>query len=300
MALPHSDALYRSFPRKSGAFGPAQAPNTAPIDRIFASAVDRRLRGRQGLFMHSRCPNKDRENGIAAAPYSVFQGLDDVIPDFTRWLSSRTEAEVHGHLFARDKVHFADGSAVHKGGLSDRARLRDYNGKMFLTNLIWNGRDKHQCFQFGPADTQDVRWMMAKDTQARIWVVSGAWAIPLFLSGRTASEVRQEAARLQRIEHKFLKVMRSPEARARIQIMTLAEFVEGPVDVLQGIIDEIAGHKGSEVRNLPKMADLTGLAGFLQDLKNQGMHPFLTGEFSDTHAALGQMPASRPYVVRQK
>lgn len=298
---PHAHALYATFPRKSVADGSLKEPYTGTIDGIFASAVDRRVNGRQGLFMQSRFPALDRMNGIAAAPYSVFQGFDDVFPDFTNWLSKRTCAEVHGHLFAKDKAHFSGGASVYRGGLSDAARLRDYNGKMFLTNLLWNGREMHHCFQFGPADTQDIRWILAKDTQAHVWVVSGAWAIPLFLSGRQACEVRAEAARLQRIEHKFLKTLRSPNARARIQICTLADFVDAPMDVLQGIIDEIAGHRGSAVTEVPKMAALTGLPAFLQDLKNQGMHPFLTGDIS-TETAGQDRPSTprKPYVVGRK
>ncbi|MDX8353023.1 beta-1,6-N-acetylglucosaminyltransferase [Cognatiyoonia sp. IB215182] len=297
-AWPYAEGLYRAFPRKATDLPTLQEPDTARIDRIFASAVDRRLRGRHGLYMQSRFPNRDHENGLAAAPYSVFQGFDDIVPDFAQWLAKRTGAEVHGHLFAKDRAQFASGAPLDRGGLSDSARLRDYNGRMFLTNLIWNGRETHQCFQFGPADTQDIRWMLAKDTQARIWVVSGAWAVPLFLSGRSAGEVRAEAARLQRIEHKFLNALRAPHARARIQIMTLAEFVEAPTEVLQSIIDEIAGHRGSAVTALPQMADLQGLAGFLQDLKNQGMHPFLTGQFSAQQAPTADRSAiPKPYVV---
>ncbi|MEL6683407.1 MAG: beta-1,6-N-acetylglucosaminyltransferase [Pseudomonadota bacterium] len=300
-AWPHADGLFANFPRPSSTVAADQEPNTATIDRIFAAAVDRRLRGRHGLFMQSRFPNRDHENGLTAAPYSVLQGFDDLFPDFQNWLTKRTGAQVHGHLFAKDRVHFASGEAVHRGGLSDSARLRDYNGRMFLTNLVWNGRETHQCFQFGPADTQDIRWMLAKDTQARVWVISGAWAVPLFLSGRSASDVRAEAARLQRIEHKFLKVLRSPHARARIQITTLGEFVEAPTETLQAIIDEIAGHRGSAVTELPQMTNLTGLGAFLQDLKNQGMHPFLTGELSDKPALPDRragMP--KPYVVGGK
>jgi hypothetical protein len=298
---PHAHALYQAFPLEKSSLLPDQEPNTGTIDRIFATAVDRRMRGRHGLFMQSRFPNPERENGLAAAPYSVFQGFDDIFPNFTSWLEKRTEAEVHGHLFANDKAHFSGGDSVYRGGLSDGARLRDYNGKMFLTNLIWNGREAHHCFQFGPEDAQDIRWMVAKDTQARVWVVSGAWAVQLFLSGRNASEVRAEAARLQQIEHKFLKALRSSHARARIQIHALSEFIEAPMDVLQNIIDEIAGHRGSAVTEVPKMVALDGLAVFLQDLKNQGMNPFLTGEFSteksvkDTTAV-----APKPYVVGRK
>lgn len=293
-----ADLLYQKFPLPGDPLCHAEEPNTVTVDRVFAQAVDRRTRGRSGLYMQSRFPSIDRQTSIAAAPYAVLQGFDAVFPAFQSWLTQQTGAQVHGHLYAKDRAHFADESTVHRGGLSDNARLRDYNAKMFLTNLIWNGRDQHHCFQFGPADSQDIRWTLAKDTNASIWVVSGAWSIPLFASGRSASDVRTEAARLQRIEHKFLKVLRSPEARARIRIMTLAQFIEAPMDVLQAIIDEIAGHRATAIREVPKMPDLTGFPDFLQDLKNQGMHPFLTGDITTGNTP--QTPAAqrrKPYVV---
>lgn len=289
-----ADLLFNTFPASEDPLRQAVEPNSGTVDRVFAQAVDRRTLGRQGLFMQSRFPSIDRRTSIAAAPYAVLQGFDDIFPDFQSWLTQQTGAVVHGHLYAKDRAHFADEGEVYRGCISDNARLRDYNGKMFLSNLIWNSRDSHHCFQFGPADTQDISWTLAKDTQASIWVVSGAWSIPLFCSGRSASEVRAEAARLQRIEDKFLKVLRSPDARARIKIMTLAQFVEAPMAVLQTIIDEIAGHRGLAIKAAPKMRDLTGLPDYLQELKNQGMHPFLTGDIT-----VGIAPATKP-VVRRK
>ena len=296
-----ADLLYRMFPLSEDPQLSAEEPNSGAVDRVFSQAVERRTLGRPGLYMQSRYPSIDRQNSIAAAPYAVLQGFDDVFPAFQAWLGKQTGAQVHGHLFAKDRAHFADESEVYRGGLSDNARLRDYNGKMFLTNLIWNGRDQHHCFQFGPADTQDIGWTLAKDTNASIWVVSGAWSIPLFASGRSASDVRREAARLQRIEDKFLKVLRGPDARARIKIMTLAQFIESPMNVLQTIIDEIAGHRGTALKEVPKMPDLTGLPDFLQDLKNQGMHPFLTGDImaSDLQPTK-PIPRRKPYVVSGK
>lgn len=295
-----ADLLYQTFPLRDDPGRAWEEPNSSTVDRVFSRAVDRRTRGRPGLYMQSRYPSADRQNGIAAAPYAVLQGLDDVFTGFQPWLTKQTGAQVHGHLFATDRAHFADESAVYRGGLSDNARLRDYNGKMFLTNLIWNGRDQHHCFQFGPADTQDISWTLAKDTNASIWVISGAWTIPLFASGRSASDARAEAARLQRIEDKFLKVLRSPEAHARIKIMTLAEFVEAPMEVLQMIIDEIAGHRGNAIKEVPHMSDLTGLPDFLQDLKNQGMHPFLTGDMKVGHPQQTAVPRKKPYVISGK
>ncbi len=293
-----AEILYQTFPLPEDPARIDEEPNSGAVDRVFSQAVERRTRGRPGLYMQSRYPSIDRQNSIAAAPYAVLQGLDDVFPAFQAWLTKQTGAQVHGHLFAKDRAHFADESEVYRGGLSDNARLRDYHGKMFLTNLIWNGRDQHHCFQFGPADTQDICWTLAKDTNASIWVVSGAWSIPLFASGRSASDVRAEAARLQRIEDKFLRVLRSPDARARIKIMTLAQFIEAPMDVLQNIIDEIAGHRGNALKEVPKMPDLTGLPDFLQDLKNQGMHPFLTGDITASNTqSTKPSPRRKPYVI---
>ena len=296
-----ADVLYQTFPLPLDPDRAGAKPNTGTVDRLFSHAVERRTLGRPGLYMQSRFPSVDRENGVAAAPYAVLQGFDDVFPDFQAWLTKQTEAEVHGHLFAKDRVHFADESKIYRGGLSDHPRLRDYNAKMFLTNLIWNGREDHHCFQFGPADSQEVRWTLAKDTNASIWVISGAWSIPLYLSGRSASEVRAEAARLQRIESRFLKTLRGPHAHARIKITTLADFIEAPMDMLQAIIDQIAGHKGKALTEIPKMADLTGLAKFLQDLRNQGMHPFLTGDITQSNTRhVRARPRRKPYIVAGK
>jgi len=47
------------------------------------------------------------------------------------------------------------------------------------------------------------------------------------------------------------------------------------------------------------MVDLTGFGQFLQNLKNQGMHPYLMGDFPVEPAPLNQAPKPRkPYLVR--
>jgi hypothetical protein len=276
---PKAEGLFASFPRAPDPELADQEPGTGVIDKIFAQAVERRATGRQGLYAQSRFPFMDRENAMTAAPYTVLQGFDPLIPGFADWLGAQTGRVVHGHLFAPDKVHFAGDVAVYRGGLSDKARLRDYNVRMFLTNLSWNARDQQQAFLFGPADNQQIRWMLSRDAQASVWVISGGWAVSLFLSGKPASAVRAEAARLQQIETRLLQVLRTPEARSRRRIMTLAEFLDRPVEVLQAILDDMAGHRAKTLRKPPPMVALDGFAAFLQDLKNQGMQPHLTGDF---------------------
>nr|WP_240989172.1 beta-1,6-N-acetylglucosaminyltransferase [Salipiger mangrovisoli] len=296
---PHADRLYRAFLSQSESEANLQEPRPGKIDRIFAKAVDRRTRGRAGLYMQSRFPNHGWENGVTAAPYSVFQGFAELFQDFVPWLARATGTQVHGHLFAAERAEFAGGQRVLNGALSDNAGLRDWNQKAFLTNLIWNTRGTRQCFQFGPRDSTDVMWHLVRDPNAQISVVSGAWAVPLFRSGGDFSALRAEAAALQKAEHQLLDQLRSPEAKARIRIWTMAEFIEAPMEPLQLIIDEIGQKEPRRLAEAPIMQDLAGFGRFLQDLKNQGMHPYLMGDFPVEPAPRpSASPARKPYLVK--
>ncbi|KIN62757.1 Core-2/I-branching enzyme family protein [Sulfitobacter noctilucicola] len=296
---PYAARLYDAFLTDAAGAMKKTEPNPGKIDRIFSKAVERRTRGRSGLYMQSRFPNEDWENGVTAAPYSMFQGFSELFENFEPWLASATGARVHGHLFAKDRVHYADGQTALNGALSDNPVLRDYNGKGFLTNLIWNTRGERQCFQFGPADNQDVCWRVAKDPNAQVSVITGAWAVPLFRSNLDFAEIRAKAANLQKIESEHMDILRSPYTKARVRIWTMAEFIEAPMEPLQGILDEIGRTKLRRLSEAPKMVDLSGFGQFLQNLKNQGMHPYLMGDFPVERGLTATPKAQRkPYLVQ--
>lgn len=296
---PQANKLYRTFLSPDTGGQAAAEPNPGKIDRLFAKAVERRTKGRAGLYMQSRYPNYDWENGMTAAPYSVFEGFADVFDNFESWLGKMAATRVHGHLFAPDRVGFAGGEPIYNGALADSAAMRDYNPRSFLTNLIWNTRGERQCFQFGPADKQEIGYFLARDPNAQISVISGAWAIPLFHSNRNFSEIRKEAARLQKVESEHLAVLRALSVKARVRIWTLAEFVENPMEPLQTIIDEISPRAMRRLTEAPHLADLSGFGQFLQNLRNQGMQPVLMGDFP---AGDDPQPSAnrrgRPYLVK--
>lgn len=296
---PGAERLYRAFlTDDAGAMKKAE-PNPAKIDRIFAKAVDRRTRGRPGLYMQSRMPRNGRENGITAHPYSVFQGFSELFVDFESWLANASSARVHGHLFAPKRVEFAGGESIIDGALTDNAATRDHAPEQFLTNLIWNTRGERQCFQFSPRDNQEVNWIMARDPNAQISVVTGAWAVPLFRSKKNFSTLRSEAARLQRVESEQLSILRSNHANAQIRIWSMAEFVESPMEPLQTVLDEIAQKKSRWIGEAPRLVDLGGFGQFLQKLKNEGMHPYLMGDFPVEQEPQEMPPVKRrPYLVR--
>lgn len=297
---PHADRLYETFLSPNMDMMERAEPNPGKLDRVFAKAVDRRTRGRPGLYMQSRYPNEGWENGKTCAPYSVFQGFADLFDEFDDWLTRMVGARVHGALYAPDRAHFADGQRVFSGALSDSAKLRDYNPQSFLTNLIWNTRGERQCFQLRPQDNQKVAWFLSRDSNAQISVISGAWAVSLFHSKGNFGEIRKEAARLQKIESKFLDTLRSPHTKARVRIWTMADFVDSPMEPLQSIIDEIGPRSQRRLSEAPRMVDLTGFGQFLQNLKNQGMHPHLMGDFPSGEGPPAAPRARRkPYLVKR-
>lgn len=296
---PRADRLYASFLSNDPQVTKNSEPNPGKIDRLFSKAVERRTRGRPGLRMQSRFPNEGWENGKTCAPYSVFQGFSELFDGFENWLEKTVGGRVHGHLFASDRAQFAGGETTYNGALSDSAALRDYDPEGFLINLVWNTRGERQCLQFGPADNQKPVWFMASDRNAQMSVIAGAWAVPLFRSRAGAEAVRAEAARLQAIEAEQLKILRSPHTKARVRIWSLAEFVEAPMEPLQIILDEIGPRTLRRVAEAPRMVDLAGFSGFLQDLRNQGMNPYLLGDFpSDPEPSLtANKGRARPYAV---
>ncbi|KIN74364.1 DUF5927 domain-containing protein [Sulfitobacter guttiformis] len=296
---PYADRLYEAFLTDADGAMKRTEPNPGKIDRIFAKAVERRTRGRSGLYMQSRFPNEDWENGVTAAEFSMFQGFSELFENFETWLHNATGARVHGHIFAPERVHFAEGQTTLNGALSDNAAQRDYNAKAFLTNLIWNTRGERQCFQFGPQDNQDVIWRIAKDPNAQISVITGAWSVPLFRSNMDFADIRRIAATLQKIESEHMDVLRSPYTKARVRIWTMAEFIEAPMEPLQGILDEIGYARIRRLSEAPKMVDLHGFGQFLQNLKNQGMHPYLMGDFPVERGPTSNTQVPRkPYLVK--
>ena len=183
--------------------------------------------------------------------------------------------------------------------MSDSAAMRDYNPMSFLTNLIWNTRGERQCFQHGPNDNQALNWFMAGDPNAQISVISGAWAIPLFHSNANFSDIRKDAARLQKIEADFLHALRLPWVKARVRIWTLAEFIENPMEPLQTIVDEISPRSMRRLTEAPRLADLAGFGQFLQNLRNQGMQPVLMGDFPTGDSVKpNSSRRGRPYLVK--
>ncbi|WP_424972616.1 beta-1,6-N-acetylglucosaminyltransferase [Dinoroseobacter sp. S76] len=295
---PRADRLYAQLlDPEQGA--PERGPsNPHRIEQVFDEAMERNREGRAGLFMQSRFPSDTWQAGKTAAPYFVFQGYNEVIAGFAPWLSQRTGARVHGHLFDWREIRYAEGAPCFNGGLSDSVSLRDYNPQSFLTNLIWNSRGERQCFQIAPYDRQDLNEYMMWDPNAHISVVTGSWALKLFRDDLPFEQARREAAWMQKVEDHFLGQLRNKSLPANVRVTSLAEFVADPMAQLQDVLDLMTPFTRRRLVHAPELVDLTGFGAFLQALKNAGMKPYLTGDFPlDTSDLTAPAAPARPYLV---
>ncbi|SMO97864.1 beta-1,6-N-acetylglucosaminyltransferase [Paracoccus laeviglucosivorans] len=274
---PDATGLYTHFPRPVQAEPSSAEPQPERVDRIISQAVARRRLGRPGLYMQSRFPRKDQENGKTSGSYAVMQGFSDIFPGFEHWLAERIDAEVHGHVMAQHGVEYANRACIGPGGLSDSAALRDLDPRGFIANLI---RISHrpQVVQYSPRDQQSLNWFMATDPNAQIFVVTGAWAVPLLHSGMPFDDIRRVAAVLQRTELEQIEVLNSVWLKARTRIWDLADFSARPADVLRTVLRQL-GADPDTAANLPEMRELAGMGRFLQRLRNAGLRPQLMGDF---------------------
>ena len=297
---PRANLLYDSFLTDEEHAMKKAEPNRGKIDRVFSRATDVRTLGRPGLYMQSRFPHKQWDDGVTCAPYTVFEGFTDIFEDWEDWLSKNTGARVHGHLFAENWVQFAGRESTFAGALSDSAQMRDYNSRAFLTNLIWNTRGEHSCFQFGPWDSQFIHWDLATDPNAKIYIITGAWALQHFRSNADFGDIRRDAAWRQKIESDHLYALKSPWAKAKIKILTMTEFIENPMENLQNIIDDLSGEGVRRLTEAPRMHDLRGFGKFLQTLKNEGMHPYLMGDYPiDDIPDRPRQRLRKPYLIKK-
>lgn len=282
---PGARELLNRFPEDAGPEHARDEPDPARIERIISGSVSRRRLGRPGLYMQSRFPKKDCENGKTSGPYYVLQGFADLFPEFEQWLQQYVDADVHGFLFSPDGVEFAGRPPQGPGGLSAFIESRDYDPHGFLTSLI-RITDRPQAFQFSPRDLQDLNWFIVTDPNARIRVVTGAWAVPLMYSGMPFDDIRRVAAKLQRIELAQLDILRSIWVKADVEIWELFDFAARPSAILIKLIHEMRISSRNQMPDFqpPELLGLDQLGRFLQRLRNAGLQPRLMGEFPATRS----------------
>ena len=97
-------------------------------------------------------------------------------------------------------------------------------------------------------------------------------------------------------EAEFLERLTERRTNAQVLKWTLAEFLEHPIAPLQDIVDSLSGASSDMLASVPPTVPLGNLKGFLQDLRNSGMNPYLAGLIGDLPS--DDDPVSAPVELR--
>lgn len=257
----------------------ARRPKREALVDLVAEGRRNRCVGRPGLLMQSRFPVQafERQHSTARS-YLVLDGYDFLFKDIARWQQNMGMDRAHGRLFRKNAVEFSDGAQVMPGGIVANPRIRDWNTEQFLTNLIWNGRDTQQSFQFHVSDSTRMASFLLKDPNANILLIKGAWIIGMSQQeGETAAEYRRRAMRLKLLEQKHLAEVEHPDTRANVQSWTLAEVIADPSLPLNALATMIEGARPAQSAQLPELRHEHGLNELAAHMRVEGLAMADTG-----------------------
>jgi len=135
---PGAAQLYTTF---LGAEPPATERTqgrTGDVLKRLARARSLRVKGRRGMLGPGRHPlNRKRQPQYQTArPYTVLDGVYEVLPSLRDGLNSDPRMRAHGALFGPGDADFFDGSGMFDGNLPAKQGIRDYRPKQFLVNLL--------------------------------------------------------------------------------------------------------------------------------------------------------------------
>ena len=249
--------------------------------------------------MQSSVPAPNPRPEKTAAPYAVLYGFSSPFDGFNPWLKAASNATVHGHLFAKDKVYFENNTAVYKGGLIASAPLRDRDPEAFLRNLIWNTQGRFQCLNFGMQDRPEILPFLVSDKQAIKLIITGAWLIELAQLSAPFEVIQDLAASWHQSELDLTAALRQPAARGVIQIWTLAEVLKAPETCLGRVLHHLPkGQQGVAFCTLRQ--DLSALNALYSRLHDSGIPLSLPGNLGSRRVFAAQKKHTGPVKPRER
>ena len=234
-----ADDLYRELLKPKGLKIPAK-PDNRPLELMMRKATNLRAKGREGLISQSRFPAYAYDNYKFARPYLVLDGPDLLVPDLVQKMQGDAGLELHGLLFEPNKLEFADSSQFFGGNVKCDLRIRDFNQRQFLGNLIWTRRHISQSFLMRLRRMDSAVWLSLLDYSAQILYIRDAWIIDFI-----QQNLHQPDKFLQRLDLRVIqqrkaasKLAWTRQINAELESFYIADILESP-DLIAARVDGI-------------------------------------------------------------
>jgi hypothetical protein len=242
-----------------------------PMSDFFEAAHAMRRPRASGKVNPGRFPT-----GIAAKrdktarKYTVLAGPKLVFPKLQSWLEENTQALVHGNLFAKDAVEFADDAVTFTGNIGNNRLIRNYRAAPFLANVIWNRRDVEHVFFFDLGDNQKAHDAIFKDPNAHVVLIQEAWILHYYTLQDMGTDTRSKAKLLHASEQRLKRVIARASTEAQITTLSLKKAIQSPSVLLHKIYETITDDTIPLLPILAPKIDLDQLNDVIQHLRNEG------------------------------
>lgn len=267
-----ADLLYREFLHKRKAEDKPEIADVLGLGHVFADSYRRRCGGRPGKRNAGRFPSSAFEKQPSTCTqYGVVMGLSSVYDGLERHLTDTTGMCVHGRLFQKNRVSFANKATMFTGGIPDNPLIRDINPEQFLCNILWNAPGKRQSLSYEISDGPRMAAFLARDMNARLVVVKGSWILDLFNRGDMPPDVlRTRALRLQEEEKAFLGEI-AETGRQDVLYVPFHDAVRQPEMTMAKIRKLFRPDIELGTIATPELRSFLGLDEFLDGLENLGV-----------------------------
>lgn len=254
------------------------------LHQVFDAARMRRCAGRPGLRNAGRFPARAHERQPSTVgPYTVLIGFGQVFDGFQHWLGNTTGTTAHGRVFQADRVVFSPRWRTPPAGITANPMIRDANPEQFVTNMLWAERKAPQSLLFEIADSARMAAFFARDPNARIIAVQGAWMLDLFQRQHDDPAVlRTQAKRLAAAWSDFGRELIAAGPAGRFGTVSLADLTKADGDALSTLQQQISPQVALRPKATPPRRSLDGFGAFVDRLHLMGI---------DTSTFSGKRPA---------
>ena len=223
------------------------------------------------LNMGSYKTGERRIQNVTPGPYIVLSGFGSVIHNTPKWMSTQFDLLAHGSLFAKQRAEFADGAELLSGNVSANKKIRNRNPSGFLSNVLRTSSDRTHCFLYDSNDQPRIRGVLAKDPNAHIFAIEGAWLVQLMELNLSGDKFLVAGQRLSRLERNLHRIYHEGDTSGDLTIYSIMDFVTDPAKAL-GVFENDISLKAKQMSaKPPMMADLKRIPALIQRLKEQGM-----------------------------
>ena len=213
-----------------------------------------------------------RLQNVTPAPYIVLTGFSQVFENTTEWATNQFGLLTHGSLFGKANVEFADNQKELPGNITANKRIRNLKPSGFLVNVLLANPDRKHAFLYDSHDQPRIRGVLAKDSNANIYAIKGAWLMALIDSKLKGDKLLVAAQRHSRLERNLLRIFQGEDQTGKVKIYSVMDLINAPSAFYRQLSNELSGESATGSVAGPQIRDLSKLKPLIRKLERMGMN----------------------------